>query len=173
MLAFQSQGCKWFQDQILKCKRKKNLLKNKTKLWFLCSCLLPSLIPPPSRQKAACLLVVSTITTLMRYYVTGEGRGRVQKVLDAVRKFKVIWMVVINFVHYEILASLPWRRVCTPNRQCLRMRKYLWGMWRQRKLCSVHGNACLLSWVHNMIEQFTNIISISYCSDSFSFNKDL
>lgn len=30
-----------------------------------------------------------------------------QKVLDAGRKFKVIWMMVINFVHYEIMASLP------------------------------------------------------------------
>jgi len=44
---------------------------------------------------------------LMRCYVTGEGKGRVQKVLDTGRKLKVIWMVVINFVHYEIMTSLP------------------------------------------------------------------
>lgn len=60
----------------------------------------------PSRQKAACLLLVLTVTMLMRCYVTGEGKGRVQKVLDTGRKLKVIWMVVINFVHYEIMTSL-------------------------------------------------------------------
>lgn len=92
--------------------------------------------------------------------------------LDTRRKFEVIWMTLMNVAHYHIMSCLPLRRDCTLNRRgALRMRQSSCEVFEgNESTCSVLVNAWLLSLVHNIIGQFSNMISVPYCSGSFSFN---